>query len=61
MVTGDKEIGGGLVRLPIVSGETRLLPGRELTAEEVLSIPPRNRQALVSLGMLEILPKKGKL
>ena len=47
MVTGDKEIGGGLVRLPIVSGEKRLLQGRELTAEEVMSIPPSNRQELV--------------
>lgn len=53
-----QEIGGGIVRRGFTMGAERVRSGRELTKEELLSMPPANRNALVEKKYIELYPER---
>jgi hypothetical protein len=52
----DTQIGGAYVRRRFDLGPRTMTAGETLTAEQVLAIPKRNRQALINLGKIELYP-----
>jgi hypothetical protein len=55
MMIPDEEIGGARVLRTFKSGPTQLKRGHVLTRDEILSIRPPNRRALLDAGYLQIM------
>ncbi|HVM96147.1 MAG TPA: hypothetical protein VMT89_07145 [Candidatus Acidoferrales bacterium] len=53
----DNEIGGAIVRRTFRSGGRQLFTGARLTAQEVLSFPKANRNALAEKRYIDLIPK----
>jgi hypothetical protein len=53
------DIGGGVVRTAFRMGGTYMMVGTKLSADEVMSINPPNRMALIDKGYIAVWPKSG--
>ena len=52
----DSQIGGGVVTRPFHFHGEKLPVGRNLTAEQIRSIPIANRQSLINQGHIDLYP-----
>jgi hypothetical protein len=57
LLIGQKEMGGGFVRLSFTANGKRLTPGTRLTPEQIKSFG--NHRRLIDAGFLSVFPPSG--